>query len=53
METITKIEFKDTAIAKIMVDELEFSCTDNASQIKNKDHLYILFNVPKRSTLKA
>ena len=53
MKTITKIEFKDTAIAKIKVDELEFSYTDKASQIRHKDRLYIPFNVPKRSTLKG
>ena len=50
MKTIIKIEFKDTAIAKIKVDELEFSYTNKASQIKHKDRLYIPFNVPKRFT---
>ena len=50
MLTITKIKFKDTVIAKIKVDELELSYTNKASQIKHKGHLYISFNVPKRST---
>ena len=41
MQTVTKLEFKDNAIAKIRVDDLEFSYVDKKGVRRFKDRLYI------------
>ena len=40
MQTVTKLEFKDNAIAKIKVDDLEFSYVDKQGVRRFKDRLW-------------
>ena len=53
IKTITKLEFKDSAIEKVKIAALEFSYTNKEGIIKHKDRIYIPFNVAKKSSLKG
>ena len=50
IKTVTRLEFKDTAIDKIKGQDLEFS---SQGKTKLKDRIYIPFNVTKKSSLKG
>ena len=52
IKTITKLEFKDSAIEKIKIPDLEFSYVKNGIN-KYRDRIYIPFNVAKKSSLKG
>ena len=53
MKTVTKLQFKDNAIAKIKVDELDFSYVNKAGETKFRKHQLIPFEVAKKSILKG